>query len=63
MWRIKTSSHTLFELEYICIWPHISLLVAIPQDEHLTHTLEDIAMKQDPMLQKGYEQVGRHESK
>ncbi|WP_445662120.1 TSUP family transporter [Bacillus sp. FSL R12-0069] len=30
MWRIKTSSHTLFELEYICIWPHISLLVAIP---------------------------------
>lgn len=30
MWRIKTSSHTLFELEYICIWPRISLLVAIP---------------------------------
>ncbi|MCQ6344034.1 helix-turn-helix domain-containing protein, partial [Bacillus cereus] len=28
-----TSSHTLFELEYICIWPHISLLVAIPQLE------------------------------
>ncbi|MEH7149193.1 Rpn family recombination-promoting nuclease/putative transposase, partial [Bacillus thuringiensis] len=22
------------------------------EDEHLTHTLEDIAMKQDPMLQK-----------
>ncbi|PEO43040.1 Rpn family recombination-promoting nuclease/putative transposase, partial [Bacillus toyonensis] len=28
------------------------LLLPAHEDEHLTHTLEDIAMKQDPMLQK-----------
>ncbi|PGA90466.1 Rpn family recombination-promoting nuclease/putative transposase [Bacillus toyonensis] len=28
------------------------LLLSAHEDEHLTHTLEDIAMKQDPMLQK-----------
>ena len=28
------------------------LLLLAYEDEHLTHTLEDIAMKQDPMLQK-----------
>lgn len=38
MWRIKTSSHTLFELEYICIWPHISLLVAIPHRHQAKET-------------------------
>ncbi|WP_176535750.1 PD-(D/E)XK nuclease family transposase, partial [Bacillus cereus] len=28
------------------------LLLPAHEDEYLTHTLEDIAMKQDPMLQK-----------
>jgi len=32
MWRIKTFPHTFWKLEFICIWPHISLLVAIPLD-------------------------------